>query len=958
MNLKKMCVGMLALATAVVASAQNAEQQLPPPEQQQALVSMLELPLDSAVRKGVLPNGLTYYIRHNEWPEDRAFFYIAQNVGSMQEEESQRGLAHFLEHMCFNGTTHFPGNRIKTFLEENGVKFGENLNAYTSFDQTVYNIDNVKTDNPAVLDSCLMILHDWSHDLLLEDAEIDKERGVINEEWRMRRSATQRLYEASLPEIYPGSKYAERMPIGTMDVVMNFKPDTLRAYYKKWYRPDQQAIIVVGDVDVDQMEARIKAVFADIKAVENPVPRMDYPVPDNATPLVAIHADKEMPTSQIMLFRKHDCVPKPLCNTLIKLEQDYENTAISSMFSARISEILQKSNPPFIAAQAGDESFFVSKTKDAFTGIAVFKDNGQKEALTALYREMLRMGRYGFTVTEYERFKQDYLAQLEDAYSKRDKVESSNYVNECVDNFLDNEPMAGIEYEYQAMKAMIPEVPLGDINARVKAYMAETDSNLVIVMFAPEKDSVVLPTKQELLDVLHAVEAENIETYKEEVSNEPLIQGTLKGAKVKCTTDGDYDSKVLTLKNGIKIHVKKTDFTPNSISMRAVSWGGTSLYSNQDYLNVSNASLVSVGGLGNFSQTDLTKRLAGITASADVSIGDRTESVSGSCVTKDLETMLQLTYLTFTSPRKDQEAYDAYMQRLRQSLQNQELNPMSALQDSIASTFYDNNVRAHKLKVEDLNKFDYDQMMKVYKERFADGDDFEFFFVGDIDLATATPLFEKYLGSLPTLKGEENYKDIDFRMADGERTNVFEKEQQTPNSISLYVYHCHTPFTQETNLHASMLGQIMSARYIETVREDQGGAYGIPTQGSTSDWPSAKAQIIIQLPTAPEKRAALEPIIQKGIDDICTENPTDEELQKVKEYMLRAHQEDLKQNSYWMNALINKVRYNREYVNNYEAVVNATTPDMIRELANQIFRSGNRLQVTMTSPLTTENAEK
>lgn len=951
--MKRLFLGLLAMAAVAMAPAQSLDSLTP--EQKEALMQQLvaqtpQLPLDPAVRKGTLPNGLTYYIRHNEWPDDRAFFYIAQNVGSMQEEDSQRGLAHFLEHMCFNGTTHFPGNRIKTFLEENGVKFGQNLNAYTSFDETVYNIDNVKTDNPAVLDSCLMILHDWSHDLLLEDSEIDKERGVINEEWRMRRSATQRLFEAALPDIYPGSKYAERMPIGTMEVVMNFHPDTLRSYYKKWYRPDQQAIIVVGDVDVDEMEAKIKATFADIQAVANPAPRVDYPVPDNAAPLVSVHADNEMTHNQIMVFRKHETTPRPLRNTQIYVAQTYVAEAVRHMFSARISELLQKSNPPFIAADANDEAFFVAKTKDAFTGTVLFKDNGHREALSTLYREMLRMGRFGFTASEYERFKQDYLAELEDQYSKRDKVESADYVSECVDNFLDNEPLPGIEWEYQAMKALVPQVPLDAINAMLKEYLAETDSNLVVVMFAPEKDDVILPAGQELLDILHAVEAETIEAYQEEVSDEPLITSKLKGSKVKKSEAGDYGSQVLTLKNGIRIHVKQTDFKPNSISMRAVSWGGTSLYPDTDYLNADNATLVQLGGLGNFSKTDLAKRLAGITATVAPSVDDRTEHLEGSCVTKDLETLLQLTYLTFTAPRRDQEAYDAYLQRLRLSLENQQLNPYTALQDSITATLYDNDVRARSLKAADLGQFDYDRMMEVYKERFADGNDFEFFFVGDIDPATATPLFEKYLGSLPTLKGEEQYGDKAPRMADGERTNIFEKEQQTPNSISLYVYHCHTPYTQETSLRTSMLGQIMSARYIETVREDQGGAYGIPTSGGTSDWPEPIARVVIQLPTAPEKRAALEPIIQQGIDQACDENPSDEELQKVKEYMLRAHQEDLKQNSYWMNALVNKARYGREYVDNYEAIVNATTPDMLRQLATQIFRSGNRLQVTMTSP--------
>ena len=621
MKLKKLMLTALFLFAATMTWAQDMSQ-------------IPQLPIDPAVRKGVLPNGLTYYIRHNEWPEKRAYFYIAQNVGSMQEEESQRGLAHFLEHMCFNGTTHFPDNKLKTYLESIGVKFGENLNAYTSFDETVYNIDNVKTDNEASLDSCLLILHDWSHDLLLDGTEIDKERGVINEEWRMRRSAMQRLYEAALPEIYPGSKYADRMPIGTMDVVMNFPHDTLRAYYKKWYRPDLQAIVVVGDVDVDKMEAKIKNVFSDIAApASDAAVREYYPVPDNKEPIVSIHTDKEQTRNQLMLFWKHDAFPRELNNTAAYVLKQYINNAVSSMFSTRISEIVRSENPPFLGAQLGDEEFFVARTKDALAGYTVFKDNGHKEALAALYREVLRAVRYGFTVSEFERFKQEYLSRLEDTYSKKDKVYSSNYVDECVRNYLENVSMPGIEIEYQLLKnQIVPMVTLEMVNQSLQESFTQNFENFVVVMFAPQKDDIVLPTKDELLDILRAVEAEDIEAYKEEVSDEPLVTDKLKGSKVKSIKDDAYDAKLVTLKNGIKIHVKKTDFTPNSINMYATSWGGTSLYSNDEYLQTGNADMIGLGGWGNFSAIDLSKKLAGIQASANPSISARDESISGSCV--------------------------------------------------------------------------------------------------------------------------------------------------------------------------------------------------------------------------------------------------------------------------------------------------------------------------------------
>ena len=940
MNMKKMFVAAAAMMVSLGAFAQGMEALMQP------------LPTDPAVRIGKLDNGLTYYIRHNAWPEQRADFYIAQKVGSMQENDDQKGLAHFLEHMCFNGTTHFPGNKLKTYLESIGVKFGENLNAYTSFDETVYNINNVKTTSEGSLDSCLLILHDWSHDLLLEGTEIDKERGVINEEWRMRRSAMQRMYEAALPDIYPGSKYANRMPIGTMEVVMNFPHDVLRAYYKKWYRPDLQGIVIVGDFDVDQMEQKVKDMFADIKApAADAAVREYYEVPDNAEPLVSIQKDKEQTRSMAMLMLKHDALPREQRGSMMKVLNDYINTAISSMFAERISEIVQKPNPPFLGAQMSDDDFFVAKTKDALTGVVVFDDNKQDEALAALYREMLRAARYGFTAAEYERFKQEYLSQLEDTYSKKDKVYTNNYVEECVRHFLDGDAMPGIETEYQVMKMVVPQFPLELVNGMMKDNCAENDSNLVLVMFAPDKEGIVLPEKQELIDVLHRVQAEQIEAYKEEVNTDPLVDvSKLKGSKVKKIEDEAYDSKLITLKNGVKIHVKKTDFTPNTITMSATSWGGTSLYDDAEYLQTDNADLVSIGGLGQFSTTELTKKLAGIQASASPTIGTRTEGISGQCVTKDFETMMQLTYLRFTAPRRDDDVYASTIQRQKAALQNAELNPTTALQDSIISAIYNNNVHALRTRPADLDKVNYDRLIEIYKERFADGDDFEFFFIGDIDLDATLPLMEKYLGSLPVKKGAEKYKESSLKMAKGEKTTIFEKEQETPNAITLFVYHAPIVYNQRNELTVSMLEQLMQMLYTESVREDEGGAYSVGVQGGCQDYPEEIAQILFQLPTAPEKRERMTAIIFQGVDDMCTKGPDAENLQKVKEYMHRSHAEDLKKNGYWLNNMVELARFGRENVAQYDQLVDEISAAEIQEMAKTIFRSGNRIVVGMTSP--------
>lgn len=909
----------------------------------------MTLPMDTAVRKGTLPNGLTYYLRHNEWPEKRAFFYIAQKVGSIQEEDNQRGLAHFLEHMCFNGTTNFPGDRLKTYLQSIGVKFGENLNAYTSFDETVYNIDNVNVEIAGAIDSCLLILHDWSHDLLLEDKEIDKERGVINEEWRMRSSAMMRMYEKALPEIYPDSKYGLRLPIGTMDIVMNFPYEALRSYYRKWYRPDLQAIVIVGDINVDEMEQKIQKVFADIQpASADAAPFEYYPVPDNAEPIVSINKDKEQHTNNVLFMWKTKAFPREMKNTTNYLVTDLVANAMSSMFSERISDILQKENAPFLNAGFGYEDFFVSKTKAAYSGSVVCEDNKYETGIKALYREILRAKKYGFTAAEYERFKSELLSQFESIYLHRDKVQSRNFVNECVRNFLENEPMTGIEWTYNTMKQIVPNTNVNMVNQLIQRMPS---NNLVIALFAADKGDNVLPTKEEILRWMAEVEAEDIEPLKEEANNAPLIEKMPKPGKVKKIEKDMYDAKLITLKNGIKVHVKKTDFSPNQISMYAHSWGGKSLYGLDEYDQTSNIGWVSVGGWGNFSTTELSKRLAGIQANVSTGVGTESETVSGSCVKKDLETMLQLTYLHFTAPRKDIEAYNSAIQRTKGQMKNQELVPNTALKDTIAKVVYNNNIRAMRTKPEDLDRINYDRIIELYKERFADADDFEFFIVGDCDADTIAPLLAKYLGALPTKKGSETYKTIDLKMADGKLKNVFEKQMETPNAVVLFLYHAPVEMNLRNRVMVGMLDQLMDMLYTETVREDEGGAYGVPVSAGLSRYPQQEATVQIQLPTAPEKRERMTEIVYQGVEDMVNNGPKEEDLQKVKEYLLRSHEESLKKNSYWMNQMASYVLYGEENVAPYIETVNSITAADIQELARRIFKSGNCIEVGMTSPV-------
>ena len=911
-------------------------------------MQMPPVPLDPAVKTGKLENGLTYYIRHNEWPEKRCDFYIAQRVGSMQEEDDQRGLAHFLEHMCFNGTTHFPGDALKQYLERIGVKFGENLNAYTSFDETVYNINNVNVEIAGAVDSCLLILHDWSHDLLLEDKEIDKERGVIEEEWRARRSAQLRLIEAALPTICKDSKYAERMPIGTMEIVKNFPYETLRSYYRKWYRPDLQALVIVGDVDPEAIEKKLQEMFADIApAPADAAVREDYPVPDNKEPLVFIGKDKEFTGMMASVMFKTDPLPREMRNTMAYIALDFVQDAISGMLNERLNEITRQADAPFSGAGVSFGDYVVAKTKDALSLDISMKENRYAEGIKAAYRELLRASRSGFTESEYQRFKDEYLSQIDAAYEARDKRTNTSLVSAYVRHFIDNVPAAGIEWRHQMINQIVPNIPLDMINQAISQL---SEDNRAILVFMPEKEGLVCPTEQEVLTALKEVDGEDIAAFTEEVSTDPLVPELKSKVKVKKITDDIYGAKLITLSNGMKIHVKQTDYSPNRIIFRATSWGGNSLYSNDEYVNSSNIGLVRQGGLGNFSAIELNKKLAGIQAGASASVGARSEVIEGNCVKKDIETMLQLVYLNFTSPRRDDDAFTSAMERTRNALKNQDLNPQTALQDSVISVVYNNNVRAKRFKEEDLDRINYDRLLEMYRERFANAADFEYYLVGDVNADSVAPLLAKYLGALPVKGKKEAYKIIDQRMTKGERECYFTKEQDTPNSLNVFIYHTPMKETLRSDILVDMLQQAMQMLYTETVREDEGGAYGVPVSANLVDYPEELAMVQIVLPTAPEKRVAMTSVISNGIKEMMEKGPSEENLGKIKEYMLRSHQEDLKNNGYWMNSLVSKTRFNQEFVEGYEDCVQGVTVEDIKQLAQQIFGSGNRLVVGMETP--------
>lgn len=944
-NMKHLFHSLLAVAFVLCVGFQQAvaqQMQFPP------------LPVDKNVRIGQLDNGLTYYIRHNKLPENRAEFYIAQKVGSILEEPQQRGLAHFLEHMAFNGTKNFPGDDkglgVIPWCETVGIKFGTNLNAYTSIDETVYNISNAPIDRTGVLDSCLLILHDWSNYILLKDDEIDKERGVIREEWRSRNSGMLRVYTDLLPTIYQGDKYADCMPIGSIDVINNFPYKDIRDYYHKWYRPDLQGIVIVGDIDVDTVEAKLKAVFADVQKPVNPAERTYYPVTDNKEPIVAIGTDKEVDDPSIEIYFKQDATPDSEKNNVGYLASQYMTSMISSMLNARLSELVQSANPPFTRASSYYSDFFVAKTKEAFALSASSKADGIETALKTLLQETERARRFGFTESEYARARANYLQSLESAYNEREKTKHGSYVREYVQNFLNGEPIPGIEAEYAMMNQLAPNIPLQAMNMIMQQLVP--DSNQVVIIAGPAKESLKYPTKEEVINLLKGMKDLDLQAYVDKVSDEPLMKEAPKGGKIISEKEGDiYGSTRLVLSNGVTVYVKKTDFKADEIRMKGTSLGGKSIFPDKDALNFAVMdNVIAVGGLGNFSQVDLTKVLAGKKVSVNAGLGATTENVFGTCSPKDFETMMQLTYLTFTAPRKDAEAFESFKNRMKAQLESAQANPLSSINDSLQKAMYNNHPRVVMMKPEMVDQIDYDRILEMYNDRFKDASDFTFYFVGNIDLETAKPLIAEYLGALPAINRKETFKDTKMSIRKGVYKNEYAKEQQTPTATIVFLYSGKAPYTLKNDILLSFATQVLDMVYTEEVREKEGGTYGVNCFGDLQKYPKEQLLLQIVFQTDPAKKDKLAGIVVDELKKLAAEGPSDVHLQKVKEYMLKKYADNQKENGYWMNNLNDYFYYGMDMTEGYTDIVNSITAKDIQKFVSDLLKQGNEIEVTMTVP--------
>ncbi len=915
-----------------------------------------QLPMDKAVRYGKLPNGLTYYIRHNALPENRANFYIAQKVGSVQEEDNQRGLAHFLEHMCFNGTDNFPDDRLLKYCEGIGVKFGLNLNAYTSTDETVYNIDDVPVTENNV-DSCLLILRDWADGLTLATKEIDKERGVIHEEWRMRSSASSRIFERNLPALYPGSRYGYRYPIGTMEVIDNFKPEELRAYYEKWYRPDLQGVIVVGDIDVEKVETKIKALFSPIVMPENAAAYEHYPVPATSEPIYIIDKDKEQARAIIQVMFKHDPLPEELKNTPMFLAANYMNSVAASILNARLGEISQKPECPFIGAGGQDDNYMISKTMDAFTVGILPKPGKDAEALQAVMEEIERINRFGFTATEIIRAREEFLSGMERIYDNREKQKNSFYVPQYVRHFLEGNPIPDIETEYNTYKMLAPNIPAEAISAVFKEYTASTDTNFVCLAMYPEKEDVAVPTVEQFKNAVAAAKAAQLEAYVDNVKDEPLVPQLPKAVKIKKENAADFGYTCWTLGNGARVFFKKTDYNDAEILFSATSFGGQSLIPAKEHINASLLeNVIGSTGLGNFTSTELEKKLAGKQASVKVSLGEITDNLSGSSTPKDLRTLFELIYLRFQKPANDVDGYNNTIAYLKTALENADKQPMTAFSDSISATIFGHNPLKKRLHVEDLAQANYETIKQLYSERFQSAGDFDFFFTGTIDIDSLRAFTEQYIAPLPGLKKRESYKDRKLYPVEGSVNNHFKRSMETPQAILIQVWNGDLKYNMKNAVVLNALGEILTQRYLKSIREDAGAAYSVGASGGAEFGVRDMYMLQIYCPFKPALRDSVLLLMQEAIDDIAKNGVTSEELDKVKKFEIKNYADNQRKNSYWQGLISTKVRWSKDEQTGYEDTVNGISSDDIRQFVNGVMlKQKNCITVSM---LPTDMSEK
>ncbi len=907
------------------------------------------LPEDAELRKGVLPNGLTYYIRHNDKPENQANFYIFDRVGAIQEEDLQIGLAHFLEHMAFNGTENFPGKNMINYLESIGVKFGANLNAWTSMEKTQYMMQNVPLGDPSVVDNVLMILHDWAYYISLEEEEIDNERGVIIEELRTRNDASWRIREKSAPYLYGNTRYAERNIIGTEDRLKNFTYDELRDFYHRWYNTSNQCIVVIGDFDVDEMEQKVIATMSTIPAVENPEAIEYIPIPANETPAIGIFTDPELTESSVEFIARREAWPKELNNTLAYELYAIIDSFIATIVNERLGDMAQQPNAPFIGA--GYYGGAITQSMDIIEVYAQPREGEALRAFEAIYAEFEKVRRFGFTASEFERAQINILRNNQQVYDRRNDRRHGELVGRYTSNFQNNTPIYGPEEEWQIDSMLIVNMDLNTVNmvAQQERFLP---TNHVVLMSQPEKEGLAVPTVEEVEAVMAAVNAAELQPYEDSSVKKPLIpKGTkLKGSKVKTTSTDAFGNTVWTLKNGVTVVLKPTDYNADEVLMRATTPGGSSMLADEDMAMADQlTSFLSYQGVGEFSMTDLQKQLAGKAVGIYPALSAMSHGLGGVCSPKDIETMLQLTYLYATSPRFDEAAFNLVKEQLVDAYSNIESDPNYALQRELYASLFDKPNRIKVWNVEDIKGLSFEQYQKVYKALYSNPDDFTYFFVGNFKPEELKPLVEKYLGSLPTTKDNLNYnRENAIGYQTGERTNRFSMTMEMPKTTIYYILSGELEVNLKNKIALSILDQVLNIRYTKSIREEMGATYGVSCSGQLSAMPTEPDYaLFIGFDTKPEiadeARAALIPEIEK----IAAEGVTDEEMGKIKEYMLKERADALKQNGNWMGWMVSSRMQGVDMTTGYEEIVTNLTSEDVQALAAKILADKNILYLIM-----------
>ncbi|MCK5137174.1 MAG: insulinase family protein [Bacteroidales bacterium] len=905
---------------------------------------MQPLPNDETVLHGVLDNGITYYIKANKEPKERASFYIIQNVGALLEEDHQNGLAHFLEHMAFNGTKHFPEKGIINFLEKHGVAFGENINAYTSQNQTVYNLSDVPVNKPGILDTCLLILNDWSNYLLLTEEEIDAERGVIKEEWRTRRTAQFRMYSASMEYLYPNSKFAERDVIGDLDVIENFEYDALRDFYHMWYRTDLQAIAMAGDFDALEMEKKVKELFSDIPPVENPPERPFYEIPDHDAPVFGLVTDKEADQTvmrYMIRHRKPDSGPE----SLMDLREDYIHSLFNSMMSQRIDELLQKGDPPFIIGIIDYGDF--ERGYEALSVITLPKPNEEAIGLTAIMTELERVKRYGFTLGELDRAKANILTRWEKHYKERDKISNEEYVNEYIDHFLEGDAFLSAENGYMLVQALLPTITLEDFNASLEQWV--TDENQVLVIQGPEGEDIQHLTEVASMEIFQQVALAEVEPYEDEELAESLVSEELALAGITGTRElSVFDAVEWTLDNGARVVFRHADFEKDQVQLRAYSKGGSSLYED-DYVPSTDmlTSLTEFYGVGEFDATGLKKMLTGKNVTLKISLQNLSEGMNGTASPKDMESLMQLIYLHFNHPRFDVEAHEAILARYHAFVQNMGNNPQKIMGDSLSLILSDYHPRTRVLDTEFLQDVHLEMIKEVYRDRFTDASDFLFVIVGNMDREEIKVLAQKYIGAIPDLGREETWIDRKVREPEGEVEKLIPLVLETPKANVNIVINNEMKYDPYNKIVMKVIEGILDLRYMESIREEEGGTYGVGVRTGLNRWPVEKAKMQIRFDCDPERSADLKEKVYAELVKLAQDGPSEVDLSKTVENILKTREQNKEHNSYFLNTLYDYYVHGINFDDpaNYEDILKDLSTKDIKKAMKAFYDDPNVVDV-------------